>query len=120
MAVKAQQLLNRIASLISITRIQWCITSCPGKGPIPAPPIESERWYPVAEVSDGSEFAIEVQPGFEYGVEFLGVDMPRIYAGSDSSDYYSAEAAKYVRNLISGGEVKLQGAGSTDRPEAGY
>lgn len=86
---------------------------------VPAPVIDSDHWYPVKEVSDGSKFAIEVLPGFEYGVEFLGVNIPRIYAGRDSSDYYAREASDYLRNLISGGEVKLQGA-SGDRPDAGY
>lgn len=76
---------------------------------IPAPSVKSDRWYPVKEVSDGSEFAIEVLPGFEYGVEFLGVEVPRVYAADDSSEFYSAEASEYLRNLISGGEVRLQG-----------
>jgi competence ComEA-like helix-hairpin-helix protein len=86
---------------------------------VPAPLIEPDRWYPVEEVSDGSRFAIEVLPGFDYGVEFLGVDVPQIYAGQDSSDYYANEAAAYLRNLISWGKVKLQGA-SGDRPDAGF
>jgi competence ComEA-like helix-hairpin-helix protein len=86
---------------------------------VPAPIIDPDRWYSVEEVSDGSEFTVEVLPGFEYGVEFLGVNVPRIYAGQDSSDYYANEAAEYLRNLILGGEVKLQGA-SGDRPDAGY
>ncbi|PAU95155.1 hypothetical protein CK503_02850 [Aliifodinibius salipaludis] len=86
---------------------------------VPAPVIDPDHWYPVKEVSDGGEFAIEVLPGFGYGVEFLGINVPRIYAGQDSSDYYAREASGYLRNLISGGEVKLQGA-SGDRPDAGY
>ena len=89
------------------------------KADVPSPPVDSDRWYPVTEVSDGSEFSIEVLPGFEYGVEFLGVDAPRIYAGSDSSEYYSAEAAEYLRNLILGGKVRLQSA-SGDEPRAAY
>ncbi len=90
-----------------------------GDGPIPAPPLDSEQWYPVKEVSDGSEFAIEVLPGLEYGVEFLGVDVPHIYAGNDSSEYYSAEAAEYLRNLVSGQKVRLQGP-SGRSPDARY
>lgn len=86
---------------------------------VPAPIIEPDKWYSVEEVSDGNKFAIEVLPGFEYGVQFLGVQVPRIYAGQDSSDYYANEAADYLRNLISGGEVKLRGA-SGDRADAGY
>jgi competence ComEA-like helix-hairpin-helix protein len=89
------------------------------KGNIPAPPIDSDQWYSVDEVSDGSQFAIEVLPGFEYGVEFLGVDVPRVYAGDDLSEYYSAEASEYLRNLISGARVRLQGP-SGDTPKAKY
>ncbi|NGP88651.1 phospholipase D-like domain-containing protein [Fodinibius halophilus] len=90
-----------------------------GQAPIPAPPIDSERWYKVKEVSDGSQFAIEVAPGFEYNVRFLGVNMPRIYAGNDSSEYYSVEASEYVRNFISGKKVRLQGP-SGESPEARF
>lgn len=86
---------------------------------VPAPGIESDKWYSVEEVSDGSEFAIEVLPGFNYGVEFLGVDVPSIYAANDSSDFYSAETSEYVRNLISGGEVRLQGPSGRE-PRAAY
>lgn len=90
-----------------------------GDGEVPAPIIDPDQWYTVESVSDGSEFAIEVLPGFEYGVEFLGVDVPSIYAGQDSSDYYAREASEYLRNLISGKEVRLQGA-SGEMPDAGY
>lgn len=85
----------------------------------PAPPVSSERWYPVEQVSDGSTFSIEVVPGFEYDVEFLGVNVPRIYAGNDSSEYYSSEAADYLRNLVLGGEVKLEGADGS-KPQSNY
>ncbi|MGM0546750.1 MAG: phospholipase D-like domain-containing protein [Bacteroidota bacterium] len=86
---------------------------------VPAPVIDTDEWYQVKEVSDGSKFAIEVEPGFNYDVEFLGIDVPRIYAGRDSSEYYGAEAAEYLRNLLSGGSVRLQGA-SGGIPDAGY
>lgn len=90
-----------------------------GDGEVPSPTIDPDQWYAVESVFDGSEFAIEVLPGFEYGVEFLGVDVPSIYAAQDSSDYYSDEAAEYLRNLISDGEVQLQGP-SGEMPDAGY
>jgi competence ComEA-like helix-hairpin-helix protein len=85
----------------------------------PAPPLDPERWYPVEQVSDGSTFLIEVVPGFEYEVEFLGVDVPRIYAGNDSSEFYSSEASDYLRNLISGGDVKLEGPWGS-KPQTSY
>jgi len=90
-----------------------------GDGPIPAPPLDSEQWYSVKEVSDGNKFAIEVLPGFEYDVELLGVNAPRIYAGNDSSEYYSVETVEYLRNLISGQQVRLEGP-SGDTPQARY
>lgn len=90
-----------------------------GEGRTPAPPLDSNKWYTVKEVQDGSEFTIEVAPGFEYGVEFLGVKVPRVFAGNDSSEYYSSKAAKHVRNLISESQVKLQGA-SGETLQAGY
>lgn len=90
-----------------------------GEAETPAPLVDSNEWYPIKKVTDGSEFAIEVLPGLEYGVRLLGVDVPRIYAANDSSDFYSAEAAEYLRNLISGGEVKLKGASGRE-PGAAY
>lgn len=87
------------------------------KGNIPAPPLDSDQWYPITAVPDGSKFEIEVLPGFDYGVEFLGVKVPRVYAGNDSSEFYSAEAAAYLRNLVSGGKVRLHGA-KRERPDA--
>lgn len=85
----------------------------------PAPPLNSDRWYSVEQVSDGSTFSIEVVPGFAYDVEFLGVEVPRVYAGNDSSEYYSSEVSDYLHNLISGGEVKLEGPGG-DKPQTSY
>jgi len=90
-----------------------------GEMRVPAPPINSDKWYVVKQVSDGSRFAIEVLPGFEYDVRFLGVDMPRIYAGNDSSEYYSAEAAEYLRHLLDGARVKVEGADGA-APQARY
>ncbi|HBX65618.1 MAG TPA: hypothetical protein DEG32_05505, partial [Balneolaceae bacterium] len=68
----------------------------------PAPPINTEEWYEVYAISDGSRFEIEVAPGFGYGVRFLGIDVPSIYAGGDSADYYSGAAADYLQNLLEG------------------
>ncbi|MDZ7681336.1 MAG: phospholipase D-like domain-containing protein [Fodinibius sp.] len=89
------------------------------KAEIPGPPVESDQWYTVQEVSDGTAFAIEVLPGYKYDVEFLGVDAPRVYAGNDSSEFYAPEVAEYLRNYISGADVRLQGP-SGEEPEARY
>lgn len=90
-----------------------------GQSEVPAPVIDPDKWYPVTKVSDGSEFAIEIEPGFNYRVAFLGVNIPRIYADSDSFEFYSKEASEYLRNLILGEVVRLQGP-SGDIPDTGY
>lgn len=90
-----------------------------GKGRLPVPPLDINKWYKVQEIQDGSHFSIEVVPGFNYGVEFLGVNVPRIYAGNDSSDYYSKEANEYLHHLLSNAKVKLQSP-SADIPRAAY
>ena len=85
----------------------------------PSPPIETDRWYEVFSITDGSRFEIEIAPGFGYGVRFLGVDVPTIYAGGDSAEYYSGAAAEYLQNLLEGRKVRLKGVdGNT--PEARY
>lgn len=80
-----------------------------GKTEPPIPDIEHEKWYSVMEISDGSRFEIEVAPRFGYPVRFLGVQTPRIYAGEDSSEFYSLEAATFLEELISGKEVRMYG-----------
>ena len=75
----------------------------------PIPRIEHEKWYRVTEVHDGSRFDIEVMPYFGYPVRFLGVQVPRIYAAQDSSEYHAGEAAEYLTELIEGKEVRLYG-----------
>tara|TARA_R100000388_G_C7245228_1_gene164662 strand:- start:10921 stop:12747 length:1827 start_codon:yes stop_codon:yes gene_type:complete len=85
----------------------------------PAPPINTEEWYEVYAISDGSRFEIEVAPGFGYGVRFLGIDVPSIYAGGDSADYYSGAAADYLQNLLEGRKVRLIGFDGKE-PEARY
>ena len=76
----------------------------------PAPPIDPDKWYSVYSISDGSKFEIEVLPGFGYPVRFLGVDVPSLYAGKDSSDYFSGAAAEYLSNTLTGRRVRIYGA----------
>ena len=85
----------------------------------PAPPIETDTWYEVYAITDGSRFEIEVAPGFGYGVRFLGVDVPSIYAGEDSAEFYSGAAADYLQNLLEGRKVRLKGF-EGGKPEARY
>jgi competence ComEA-like helix-hairpin-helix protein len=80
-----------------------------GKSEPPIPEIRHEKWYTVMRISDGSRFEMEVAPRFGYPVRFLGVQAPRIYAGEDSSEYYSLEAAEFLEELIAGKEIRLYG-----------
>ena len=75
----------------------------------PAPPIDTDIWYPVYSVSDGSKFEIEVMPGFGYPVRYLGIQVPSLYAGPDSAYYFSGAAAEYVSNVLTGRRVRLKG-----------
>ena len=75
----------------------------------PIPRIEHEKWYNVFQVHDGSRFEIEVMPYFGYPVRFLGVQVPRIFAGQDSSDYHAGEATEFLREKLEGKQVRLYG-----------
>lgn len=80
-----------------------------GETEAPPPPIDSEKWYDVYSIRDGGFFEIEILPGFGYPVRLLGVRVPSIYSGQDSSDFFSAPAADYLRNLVEGRKIRLSG-----------
>ncbi len=85
----------------------------------PAPPVETDKWYEVYAISDGSRFEIEIAPGFGYGVRFLGLDVPSIYAGADSAEYLSGAVAEYLQNILEGRKVRVKGFSGSE-PEAKY
>lgn len=85
----------------------------------PVPHIDTGEWYNIMDVEDGSRIEVEVASRFGYPVRFLGVEVPRIYAGRDSSEFYAAEAAEFLANLIEGKKVRLYGPGSS-KPDARY
>ncbi|MAO66303.1 MAG: hypothetical protein CL666_15005 [Balneola sp.] len=85
----------------------------------PAPPVDTEKWYDIYAITDGSRFEIEIAPGFGYGVRFLGVNVPSIYAGEDSARFYSGAAADYLQNLLEGRKVRIKGYDG-DTPDARY
>lgn len=78
-----------------------------GKSYGPAPEVDPNKWYDVYAIRDGAQFEIEIVPGFGYPVQLLGVDVPSIYAGGDSADYFSGTATNYARNLLEGRKVKV-------------
>ncbi len=90
-----------------------------GKSYGPAPKIDSDKWYDVYAVRDGSQFEIEIVPGFGYPVKFLGVEVPSIYAGDDSAYYFSGAATSYLRNLLEGRRVKVSDYDGSE-PYAAY
>ncbi|MTI87455.1 MAG: hypothetical protein FH748_05750 [Balneolaceae bacterium] len=75
----------------------------------PAPPINTGKWYDIYSIRDGSHFSIELLPGFGYGIRLLGLEVPSVYAGADSADFYSVAAAEYVRNVLEGRKVRISG-----------
>jgi len=85
----------------------------------PAPPVDIEAWYDIFSITDGSRFEIEIAPGFGYGVRFLGLNAPSIYAGDDSARYYSGAAAEYLQNILEGRKVRLKGFDG-QKPDARY
>ncbi len=88
---------------------QGAFARAKGELEAPAPPINSETWYEVYAIRDGREFEIEVLPGFGYPVRLLGVHVPSIFAGTDSSEYYAGPAAEYLRNILEGRKVTISG-----------
>jgi phosphatidylserine/phosphatidylglycerophosphate/cardiolipin synthase-like enzyme len=97
---------------------QGVMNRAQGKTRPPSPPISTKRWYPVKhKIEDGSRFKIDVVPGFEYPVRLLGVEIPRVYAGTDSSDYYAQKTRRYMQNLLQGASVQLSGPHGS-KPEA--
>ncbi len=78
-----------------------------GKSFGPSPKTDPEKWYDVYAIRDGAEFEIEIVPGFGYPVQLLGVDVPSIYAGGDSAEYFSGASAGYLKNLLEGRKVRI-------------
>lgn len=90
-----------------------------GELEVPAPLIETDKWYSVYAIRDGAEFQIEVLPGFGYPVRLLGVSVPSIFASQDSSTFFAGPSAEYVRNLLEGRRVRLKGV-YDNLPESRY
>lgn len=85
----------------------------------PAPHVEPGVWYDVYAIRDGSYFEIEVMPGFGYPVRLLGVDIPSIFSGRDSADYFAGPSADYLRNILEGRKVRIMGFDGGE-PESRY
>ncbi len=90
-----------------------------GKLEAPAPPVEVGIWHEVYAIRDGSYFEVEVMPGFGYPVRLLGVDIPSIFSGRDSADYFAGPSADYLRNVLEGRKVRIKGYDGTE-PESRY
>ncbi len=91
-----------------------------GESDPPSPPLATDEWYRVTDITDGQVFEIELFPGFTYPVSPLGVRVPRIYAGNDSSHYYGAEAQDQMRELVEDKKVRLQAPAAGQKPDSRY
>lgn len=91
-----------------------------GKSEAPVPPVDPDEWYKVRDVPDGSRIEFEVAYRFGYPVRPLGVEVPRVFAGRDTSDFYAAETAEFVANLLQGKKIRLTGPdGGVPRADRG-
>lgn len=79
-----------------------------GLAEIPAPFFDEKEWHSVYKINDGSNFEVEINPGFGYPVKLLGVSVPGMYAGPDSSFYYALEADSHLRTVLEGRRVKVK------------
>ena len=48
-------------------------------------------------------------PALVYPVKLLGVEVPSLFAGQDSADFYAGATADYLRNLLEDRRVRLKG-----------
>jgi len=80
-----------------------------GEFELPVPKIYVDQTYEPYQIIDGRTLEIELAPGFGYGVRPLGVWVPTIYAGNDSSHYYADQASYYVENLVSNSLISIHG-----------
>jgi len=80
-----------------------------GKSSLPAPTVHVNQSYSPYQVIDGRTFEVQIAPGFGYGVQPLGVWVPTVYAGNDSSHFYADQARFYVQNLLVDKEIYLNG-----------
>ena len=82
-----------------------------GKRAVPQPKIYTDRTYDPYRIIDGRSFQVAIVPGFGFPVGFLGVRVPTLFAGNDSSQYFADDASFFVTNLLNERTVKLFGPG---------
>ena len=80
-----------------------------GKTAPPEPAVKTDILYQPYKIIDGRTFEIELAPGFGYPVEPLGVWIPTVYAGNDSSHYYAEQVSFYLENLLSDKSISIEG-----------
>lgn len=72
------------------------------------PSIDTNKWYSNFRFNQNKEIEIELSEGFYYPVQLLGVNIPRLWAGSkDSSYFYAKEAHQYLQQLLKGTSLKV-------------
>lgn len=82
-----------------------------GEMEVPAPRINLDSTYAVAEILDGSRFTIEITHGFDYEVQLVGVESPRIWPNSETVSLYAPPSRNFLSLLLEGSYVRLSSEG---------
>jgi micrococcal nuclease len=64
-------------------------------------------YYKVVNVSDGDTITVNMD-GNDEKIRFIGVDTPETIKPNSPQECYGKEASEYLKNLLSGQEVKLE------------
>lgn len=86
----------------------------------PVPPVDPDEWLMLRGVRDGQVIEAEISPGVRYPISLIGVNAPRMFAGSDSAHYFAGAAKAFLEELLKDVEaVRVQGPGGRV-PDARY
>lgn len=77
--------------------------------PVPAPKIDVSKPLLVKRILDGHRFEVNIAHGFDYEVQLLGVDAPRIYDSLDSVAVWADPAKQFLELMLLGKNVFVQG-----------
>ncbi len=87
-----------------------------GETEAPYPIADPEKWYEDFRIIDAQTIDVEILTGVRHPVSLLGVNAPRIWAGSrDSTNFYAPESRDHIRQLLQGARLRLLSP-SGDKP----
>ncbi len=99
--------------------LKGIIARAEGEMEIPLPPVDPNAWYPIASIQDGQVMDVEVSPGLRIPVSLIGVESPRMFAGTDTAHYQAGTSRDFLQKLTENKVVRLQGRGG-DKPTSRY